>query len=111
MSTRFLSGDGGEAPKERVAGGGAGSGGVSAAVAEMCVRIHTSVEAMAETYYQELRRRWGSVGVQVTEKEARVCEDVGWSISFLHYAYFLLYLAHSHTPPPSAPPSLPSGTT
>ena len=60
MSTRFLSGDGGEegsVGSKSGAGGGGDKARINAAVAEMCVRIHTSVEALAETYYQELRRR------------------------------------------------------
>ena len=66
VSSRFLGGnsegtqetrEGGQPGKE--ASGHVGSSSrVNAAVAEMCVQIHTSVDTMAEAYYQELRRRW-----------------------------------------------------
>ena len=66
VSSRFL---GGTAEGQEAASRDGGAGGdapghvgsslrVNAAVADMCVQIHTSVDAMAETYYQELRRRW-----------------------------------------------------
>ena len=59
VSTRFLGGGHGGGGVGDHEGPVGGSAKVNAAVAEMCVQIHTSVEAMSEIYYQELRRRWG----------------------------------------------------
>jgi hypothetical protein len=51
-------------------GGGGGGGGLAQRVAALAVEVHASVQAAAERFHRELRRRWGN--------EAEVGAPVFW---------------------------------